>query len=132
LAQHPKSDRGCLVVGVSISHTVRHTHSSERVINPSKRPLHTQLTTNTTDEYPCLKWDLNPRSHKSSSCRPTLQTVRPKGSAIKPRVRITLFLGQEVCETLSCPKRRDHSTYPCTGQGISVGVHDKKEEKLIT
>ena len=50
------------------THTHTHTHtislslslSSERVVNPSQRPLPTQLTTNTTDEYPCPKCDMIP------------------------------------------------------------------------
>ena len=58
-------------------HTIRHTHthtrqgSSERVTNPSQRPLLTQHTTNTRGEHPCSQLESNPRSQRSSSCRPT-------------------------------------------------------------
>ena len=66
-------------VEFSRSRTLRHTHtqrtSFERVIVP------TQHTIYTGNVYPCPQRDLNPRSRKSSSRRPTPQTPRPPGSA---------------------------------------------------
>jgi len=50
---------GRLVVEVSRWHAIRYTHthtrydSPVRMISPSKRPLPTQHTTNTTEEHSC-------------------------------------------------------------------------------
>ena len=117
------------------THTHAHTHThTYTLLWTSDQPVAeaAQHKTNTTDEYPCPQWDLNPRSQKSSACRPTPQTVRPKGSAKKPRVHMTLLFLKEVCETLSFPTASDHSPYPCTGQGIAVSIQDKHKEKLMT
>ena len=60
----------------SLSHTHTHTHththndSSEQVISSSQRPLPTQHTTNTRDEYPRPQRNSIPQSEQSSGCRP--------------------------------------------------------------
>jgi hypothetical protein len=51
------------------THT-HHTHtigSSGCVISSSQRPLPTQHTTNTKEEYPCCHWDSNPLFQASSN-----------------------------------------------------------------
>jgi len=44
---------------------------SERLIGPSPRSLPTQRTTNTTEEHPCHRRDLNLRSQQLRGRRPT-------------------------------------------------------------
>jgi len=74
-----------LIVEVSRSHTIRHTHgriSPERVISPSHIPLLTTQTTNTTDEHPYSHRDSNPRFQLSSGLRRSPSTAGPPGSAL--------------------------------------------------
>ena len=73
VAQMPYSDLGRLVVE-SLYYAQSDTHTRYdlrvQVISPSQRPLLTQLTTNTTDEHPCLQHDSNPQSQDLSVRRP--------------------------------------------------------------
>ena len=66
---------GRLIVEVSRSHTIIHTHThtqsdcSEEVIKSSKRPLLTQHTVNTTQEYP-------PTSMSSAGFETTIPEIK--------------------------------------------------------
>jgi len=69
--KQPRSGLGLLVVEVSRSHTLTHTHtqkdSSEQVTTPRRAATY---TTNTRDEHPYRQQDSNPPSQQSSGLRP--------------------------------------------------------------
>ena len=69
---------GHLIVEVSRSHSIRHTHlidSSEQVISSLQRLLPIQHTTDTSDKHPWPQWDSNLQPQQSSSFRPILYTM---------------------------------------------------------
>jgi hypothetical protein len=73
----PKLDIGFVIIEVSKSHTIRHTHiqshydSSVRVISCSQRPLSTRNTANTRDEHPCPQRDSKTQPQQSSGFTPS-------------------------------------------------------------
>jgi hypothetical protein len=84
MPQQTNLSLGRLIVEVSRSHTIRHTHGRARththththtvgLLWTSDQPVAeaATYTTNTTDEHPCPQRDLSPRSQQYSGHRPT-------------------------------------------------------------
>ena len=68
------------------------------MISPSQRPL-PHNTRQSQHKHPCPGWDSNLRSQQASGSRPTPETARPLGPAIKPN-RPTNFTNLFWLETL--------------------------------
>jgi len=83
LAQRPNRTYTASFFRFLVTHNYTHkpgTHSPERVISSTQRPLPTQHTINTTDEHPYLQCNSNPRFQRSNGFRPTHWNAWPSES----------------------------------------------------
>jgi hypothetical protein len=77
---------GLLIVEASPSrpdtpHSVGLLWTSDQPVAETSTWQHATLT---RDGHPCPRWDSNPEAQQGSDRRPTLQTARPLGSAVRP------------------------------------------------
>ena len=95
VALRPNADQGLLIHDVSRSHS--DAPQSVGVLWTSDQPVTEtctwQHTTLTTDIH-APPWDSNPQSQQASSRRPTPQSTRPLGSALK---EICRFENLKIC-----------------------------------
>jgi len=96
VVQKPNSGLDHLIVDVSRSHTIRHTHaqlvSSKQVFSLSQRPM--KHTTNTRDKHRCPQQDLNPQSQESSGCMSAPKTTWPLRMASTVVRKLNYYLQQ--------------------------------------
>jgi len=103
-AQHPNSDLGRLIVGVSRSHIIIHKHRVRALPNEwsaCRRGgyIHNVQQTPETNIHP-LNFDSSPQSHKSRGFRPKPYTARTQRSAIH---YITEIIRRQCTRVLTSP-----------------------------
>ena len=80
----PPRVRGFLITNNDTPQSVGLLWTSDQSVAGISTLQHTTLT---TDKHPCPRWDSNPRSQQASGSRPTPQTARLLGPALRNYIK---------------------------------------------